>query len=192
MEVGSDKHGLYHSLHRSHRQHNSIWVIVDRVTKSTLFLVVKTTNSEEYYLKLYINEIVRFHRVPISIFLDRDPQFNSYLWKSFPKGLSTQVNLSTTFHPQADGLAQRTIQTLEDILRSCVIKFKGSWDDHVPLTEFTHNNRYHSCIKMVPYQTLYRRRCRCSIDWSQVGKTTLIGTDPLHEAGKKYNSLEIE
>ncbi|KAH0692437.1 hypothetical protein KY285_019534 [Solanum tuberosum] len=92
-------------LSRTRRHHDSIWVIVDRVTKSSRFLAVKTTDSAEDYAKLYINEIVRLHGVPLSIISDRGPQFTSHFWKSFQKGLGTQVNLSTTFHPQTDGQA---------------------------------------------------------------------------------------
>ncbi len=86
-------------LPRTRRQHDSIWVIVDRVTKSAHFLVVKTTDSVEDYTKLYINEIVRLHGVPLSIISDRGPQFTSHFWKSFQKGLGTQVNLGTSLHP---------------------------------------------------------------------------------------------
>ncbi|KAH0735409.1 hypothetical protein KY285_011116 [Solanum tuberosum] len=96
-------------LPRTCRHHNSIWVIVDTVTKSAHFLVVNTTDSAEDYAKLYINEIVRLHGVPLSIISDRGPQFTSHYWKSFQKGLGNQVNLSTTFHPQTDGQAERTI-----------------------------------------------------------------------------------
>ena len=85
------------------RQHESICVIVDRMSKSSRFLAVKTTYSAEYYARIYINDIVRLHGVPLSIISDRGPQFTSYFWKSFQKGLGTQVNLSTIFHPQTDG-----------------------------------------------------------------------------------------
>ena len=110
-------------LPHTHRQHDSIWVIVDRMTKPSRFLAVKTTYSAEDYVKLFINEIVRLHGVSLSIISDRGPQFTSHFWKSFQKGLGTQVNLSTTFHPQTDGQAERTIHTLEDMLRACVIDF---------------------------------------------------------------------
>ncbi|WMV49396.1 hypothetical protein MTR67_042781 [Solanum verrucosum] len=81
-------------LPRTCRQHDSIWVIVDRVTKSAHFLAVKTTDSAEDYAKLYINEIVRLHGVPLSIVSDRVPHFTSHFWKSFQKGLDTQDFLS--------------------------------------------------------------------------------------------------
>ena len=79
--------------------------------------------------------------------------------------LGTQVNLSTTFHPQTEGQAERTIQTLEDMLRACVIDFKGSQDDHLPLNEFAYNNRFHSSIQMDPYKDLYGRRCKSHVGW---------------------------
>ena len=86
----------------------------------------------------------------LSIISDRGPQFTSHFWKLFQKGLRTQVNLSTTFHPQTDGQAERTVQTLEYMLRACVINFKDSWDDHLPFIEFAYNNNYHSSIQMSP------------------------------------------
>ena len=106
---------------------------------------------------------MRLHGVPLSTISDRGPQFTSHFRKSFQKGRGTQVNLSTAFHPQTDGQAERTIQTLEDMLRACVIDFKGSWDDHLPLIEFAYNNSYHSSIQMTRYEALYGCRCRSPV-----------------------------
>ena len=152
-------------------------MIVDRTTKSSRFLAVKTTDSTEDYAKLYINEIVRLHGFLLSIISDRGPQFTSHLWKSFQKGLRTHVNLSTTFHPQTDGKVERIIQTLDDMLRACVIDFKGSWDDHRPLIDFAYNNSNHSSIQMAPSEALYGRRCRSLVYLFEVGEPTLIGPD---------------
>ena len=113
----------------------------------------------------------------MSIIPDRGPPFTSHFWKSFQKGLGIQVNLSTTFHPQTEGQAERTIQALEDMLRPCVIDFKGSWDDNLPLIEFAYNNSYHSGIQMAPYEVLYGRRCRSPVGLFEVGEAALIGTD---------------
>ncbi|CAN4091668.1 unnamed protein product [Withania somnifera] len=121
--------GLPHSF----RKFDSIWVIVDTLTKSAHFLPVKTTYIAEEYARLYIKEIVQLHGVPISIISYRGAQFTTKFWKSFQGSLGTQVNLSIAFHPQTDGQAERTIQTLEDMLRTCVLDFKGSWEDHFPL-----------------------------------------------------------
>ena len=105
---------------------DSIWVIVDRLTKSAHFLPVRTTYTVEEYAKLYIKEIVRLHGVPISIISDRETQFTANFWKSFQRCLGTQMKLSTTLHPQTDGQAECTFKTLEDMLRACVIDFKGN------------------------------------------------------------------
>ena len=113
-------------LTRTSRKFDSIWVIVDRLTKSAHFLPVRTTYTVEEYAKLYIKEIVRLHGVPISIISDRGTQFTANFWMSFQRCLGTQMKLSTAFHPQTDGQAERTIQTLEDMLRACVIDFKGN------------------------------------------------------------------
>ena len=96
---------LITGLPRTRRQHDSVWVIVDRMTKPSRFLAVNTTYSAEDYAKIYINEIVRLHRVPLSIISNRGPQFTSHFWKSFRKVLGTQVNLKSAFHPQTDGKA---------------------------------------------------------------------------------------
>ena len=167
-------------------------MIFDRMIKSSRFLAVKTTYSAEDYATLYINEILRLHGVPLSIISDRGPQFTSHFWKSFQKGLGTQVNLSTTFHPRTDGQAEHTIQTLEDMLRACVINFKGSWDDHLSLIEFAYNNNYHSSIHMAPYEALYGRRCRSPVCWFEVGEAALIGPDSVSYAMEKCNSLDID
>ena len=167
------------------RKYDSIWVIVDRLTKSAHFLPVRTPYSADDYARLYVREIVRLHGVPTSIISDRGAQFTANFWRSFQKGLGTHVNLSTTFHPQTDGQAERTIQTLEDMLRSYIIDFKGSWDDHLPLIEFAYNNSYHSSIQMAPYEALYGRKCRSPIGWFDVGETKLIGPDMISQAVSK-------
>ena len=144
-------------------QNDSIWVIVDRLTKFAHFLPVKSTYLTEDYAKLYLNEIVNFYGIPLSIISDRGAQFTSHFWRSFQKGLGTQVKLSTDFHPQMYGQAKHTIQTLEYMLRACVIYFKGNWDDHLPLIEFSYNNSYHSSICMNTFEELYDRRCRSPV-----------------------------
>jgi transposase InsO family protein len=102
---------------------------------------------------------VRLHGVPRTIVSDRDAKFVSKLWTSFQEALGTILRMSTAFHPQTDGQSERTIQTLEDMLRSCVLSWKGSWEDHLPLVEFSYNNSYHSSIRCAPYDALYGRKC---------------------------------
>jgi len=168
-------------LPRTQRQHDSIWVIIDKMTKSTHFIPVKVSFSAKDYAKLYINEIVKLHGVPLSIIPNRGNQFTSHFWKAFQKGLGTNVKFSTAFHPQTDGQAECTIQTLEDMLRACVVNFKGSWDDHLPLIEFAYNNSYHSSIAMAPFEALYGRRCRSLVGWFEVSEFAVIGPELVYE-----------
>ncbi|KAL0448767.1 UNVERIFIED_CONTAM: Transposon Ty3-I Gag-Pol polyprotein [Sesamum latifolium] len=142
-------------LPRTFRKHDVVWVIVDRLTKSAHFLPIYQNDSLDKLAELYISEIVRLHGIPTSIVFDRDPRFTSHFWGSLHKALGTKLHFSTAFHPQTDGQSERTIQTLEDMMRACVIEFRGNWDDHLPLIEFAYNNSFHSSIGMAPYEALY-------------------------------------
>ena len=141
------------------RKHDLVWVVVDRLTKLAHFLPMRTDYSLDKLAELYIKEIVRLHRIPISIISDRDPRFTSRFWGKLQKALGTRLNFNTAFHPQMDGQSERVIQILEDMLRSCVIDYEGSWDRHIPLVEFVYNNSFQSSIGMEPYKALYRIKC---------------------------------
>ena len=141
-------------------KYDSIWVIVERLTKSSHFIPVNVTYNAEKLAKLYISEVVRLHGVPLSIISDRGTQFTSMFWKTLHTELGTRLDLSTAFHPQTDCQSEQTIQVLEDMLRACVIEFGGHLDNFLPLAEFSFNNSYHSSIDMAPFEALYGRRCR--------------------------------
>nr|GEZ40863.1 putative ribonuclease H-like domain-containing protein [Tanacetum cinerariifolium] len=143
-------------LPRTPSGYDSIWVIVDRLTKSTYFLPKKKTDSIEKLTELYLKEIVCKHGVPMSVISDRDNLFASRFWVSLQETLRTQLDLSTAYHPETDGQSKRTIQTLEDMLRACVIDFGSSWDKHIPLVDFSYNNS----IKAALFEALYGRKCR--------------------------------
>ena len=96
--------------------HDGVWMIVDRLTKLAHFLAVRMTFTLERFCRLHIREIVRLHRVQVSIVSDRDPMFTAHFWKSFQKATGTWLTMSTAFHPQTDGQSERTIQMLEDML----------------------------------------------------------------------------
>ncbi|XP_028090712.1 uncharacterized protein LOC114290912 [Camellia sinensis] len=112
-------------LTRTQGGNNAIWVIVNRLTKSTHFVAFKVGFSLERFAKLYIKEIVKLHGIPVTIVFDRDSRFVSMFWRSLHTALGTSLNFSTAFHPQIDGQLERTIQTLEDMLRACVIDLGG-------------------------------------------------------------------
>jgi hypothetical protein len=129
-------------LPRSQEGYDSIWVIVDRLTKSAQFLLVKITYGYAKLAELFISKIVRLHGVSISIVLDRGPQFISRFWVKFQEAMGTKVQLSATFHPQTDGQSERTIQILEDMLRACVMDFGVGWSKFLSLVKFAYNNNY--------------------------------------------------
>nr|GEY13350.1 reverse transcriptase domain-containing protein [Tanacetum cinerariifolium] len=108
----------------------------------------------EKLAELYLKEIVCKHGVTVSVISDRDSLFTSRFWVSLQEALGTQLDLSTAYHPETDGQSERTIQTLEDMLRACVIDFGSSWDKHLPLVEFSYNNSYHSSIKAASFEAL--------------------------------------
>ncbi|GJS08059.1 putative reverse transcriptase domain-containing protein [Tanacetum coccineum] len=164
--------------------YNSIWVIVDQLTKSAHFLPMKKTDSMEKLTQLYLKEIICRHSVPVSIISDIDSRFALELWRSLQNVLGTDVNMSIAYHPQTDGQSKRIIQTLEDMLRACVVDFGSIWDRHLPLVKFSYNNSYHASIKAAPFETLYGRKCKSPIYWNEVGDSQLTGPELIRETTK--------
>ncbi|GJT30913.1 putative reverse transcriptase domain-containing protein [Tanacetum coccineum] len=122
------------------------------------FLPMHEDYKMDILARLYLNEIVARHGVPISIISDRDSHFTSRFWQSMQEALGTCLDMSTAYHPQTDGQSEHTIQTLEDMLRVCVLDFEGSWDVHLLLVEFSYNNSYHSSVRCAPFEGLYGRK----------------------------------
>lgn len=171
------------------KKKDSVWVIVDRLTKSAHFIPVRVDYSLEKLAELYLNEIVQLHGVPISIISDRDPRFTSRFWKKLQEALGTKLNFSTSFHPQSDGQSERVIQILEDMLRSCIIEFEGSWEKYLPLAEFAYNNSYQSSIQMAPYEALYGCKCRTPLCWSELKESKIVGPELVLEAEEKVRII---
>ncbi|GJW80095.1 hypothetical protein Tco_0144070 [Tanacetum coccineum] len=144
-------------LPRTRNGHDAIWVVVDRLTKSEHFLAISEDYSTEKLARLYTDEIVARHGVPMSIISDRDARFTSRLWQTFQKALGTRLDMSTAYHPQTDGQSERTIQMLEDMLRACVIDYDGSWDVHLP----------------------------SPVLWAKIGEGSLIGPELVQETTDK-------
>ncbi|GJW63508.1 putative reverse transcriptase domain-containing protein [Tanacetum coccineum] len=114
---------------------DTIWVIVDRLTKSAHFLPIRENDPLDKLARLYLNRIVARHGIPASIICDRDGRFTSNFWRSFQKALGTDISMSTAYHPETNGQSERTIQTLEDMLRACLIDFGKGWVKHLPLVD---------------------------------------------------------
>ncbi|GJR27734.1 reverse transcriptase domain-containing protein [Tanacetum coccineum] len=172
-------------LPKSSQGYDTIWVIVDRLTKSAIFIPMKETDPLEKLARLYLKEVVTRHGIPVSIICDRDPRFASNFWRSLQKALGTSLDMSTAYHPQTDGQSERTIQTLEDMLRACVIDFGNGWVKHLPLVEFSYNNSYHASIKAAPFEALYGRKCRSPVCWAEVGEVQLTGPEIVQETTER-------
>nr|GEV16137.1 putative reverse transcriptase domain-containing protein [Tanacetum cinerariifolium] len=162
-------------LPRTSSGHDIIWVIMDWLTKSTYFLSMLEDYKMDRLARLYLNEIVVRHDVPISIISDCDSRITSRFWQSMQEVLGTRLDMSTAYHPQTDSQSERTIQTLKDMLRACVLDFEGSWDVHLPLVEFSHNNSYRSSVRHAPFEAFYDKKCRSPIIWTEVEEGQLIG-----------------
>ncbi|GJR07632.1 putative reverse transcriptase domain-containing protein [Tanacetum coccineum] len=115
-------------LPKSSQGYDTIWVIVDRLTKSAIFVPMRETDPMDKLARMYLKEVVTRHGIPLSIICDRDPRFASNFWRSLQNALGTSLDMSTAYHPQTDGQSERTIQTLEDMLRACAIDFGKGWD----------------------------------------------------------------
>ncbi|GJQ93651.1 putative reverse transcriptase domain-containing protein [Tanacetum coccineum] len=157
-------------------------IMMDFITK-----LPKSSENEplDKLARLYLNRIVARHRIPVSIICDRDGRFTSNFWKSFQKALGTDISMSTAYHPKTDGQSERTIQTLDDMLRACVIDFGKGWVKHLPLAEFSYNNSYHTSIKAATYEALYGQKCQSQVCWAEVGEAQLTGPELIQETTKK-------
>jgi hypothetical protein len=169
-------------LPRTQEGNDSIWVIVERLTKVAHFLPVKTNYNVSRLAELYVDNILKLHGAPRSIVSDRGPQFTAQFWKSLHASMGTELNYSTAFHPQTDGQTERVNQALEDLLRACVLTYGSDWEKSLSYAEFSYNNGYQASLKMAPFEALYGRKCRTPLMWSEVGEQTVFGPATIVEA----------
>ncbi|GKB62363.1 putative reverse transcriptase domain-containing protein [Tanacetum coccineum] len=177
-------------LLRTSSGHDSIWVIVDRLTKLAHFLAICKDYKIERLARLYINEIIARHGLPVSIISDRDSYFTSRFWQSLQKALGTPLDLSIAYHPKTYSQSECAIQTLEDILRPCAIDFGGNWDTHLPLVEFSYNYSCHTSMKCSPFEALYGRKCQTPIAWVKVGESKIIRPEIFQETIDKIVQIK--
>ncbi|GJS15713.1 putative reverse transcriptase domain-containing protein [Tanacetum coccineum] len=150
-------------LPKSSQGYDTIWVIVDRLTKSAIFVPMRETDPMDKLARMYLKEIMI---------------------------LGTSLDMSIAYHPQTDGQSERTIQTLEDMLRACAIDFGKGWVNHLPLVEFSYNNSYHASIKAAPFEALYGRKCRSPVCWAEVGEVQLTGPEIVQETTEKIVQIK--
>ncbi|GJR56028.1 putative reverse transcriptase domain-containing protein [Tanacetum coccineum] len=149
-------------LPKSSQGYDTIWVIVDRLTKSAIFVPMRETDPMEKLTRMYLKE----------------------------KALGTSLDMSTAHHPQTDGQSERTIQNLEDMLRACVIDFGKGWVNHFSLVEFLYNNSYHASIKAAPFEALYDQKCHSPVCWAEVRQVQLTSPELVRETIKKIIQIK--
>jgi transposase InsO family protein len=176
-------------LPRTPKGNDSVWVIVDRLTKVAHFVPVKTRYATKKLVDLYVEHILRLHGAPRSIVSDRGPQFVAKFWKSFHQLLGTTLSYSTAFHPQTDGQTETVNQVLEDMLRAYARTYDTNWERSLPFAEFSYNNSFQASLRMAPYKALYRRKCRTALAWSEVGERTLFWLAIIEEAEEKVEKV---
>nr|GEU44753.1 putative reverse transcriptase domain-containing protein [Tanacetum cinerariifolium] len=184
IHPGSDK--MYHDLKKLYWWPNMKAEIATYVSKCLTCAKVKI----EYQKPSGLLEVVSKHEVPVSIISNRDGKFTSHFWKSLNKALGTRLDMSTAYHPKTDGQSERTIQTLEDMLRACLLEFGKGWDKHLLLVVFSYNNSYHTNIKTAPFEALYGRKCRSPICWAEVRDRQLTGPEIIHETAEKIVQIK--
>jgi hypothetical protein len=171
-------------------RHDSIWVIIDRLTKTTHFLPVHTTYNAKKYAKIYLGQIIHLHGVSKTIISNRGAQFIACFWEQLQHSLGTKLIRSSAYHPQTDGQTERINQILEDMLRFCIIQYDKNWDKCLALAEYCYNNSYQSSLKMAPFEALYGRRCRTPLSWSQTGERKIFGPDLVTEVEEKVKIIQ--
>jgi hypothetical protein len=176
-------------LSKTAKGFDSIWFIIDRLTKTAHFLPVKTYYPVITYAQIYVARILSLHGVPKLIVSDRGPQFVSKFWEELHKSSGNKLLYSSAYHPQTSGQTERVNQILEDMLRACVLEFTQKWDDCLPLAKFSYNNSYQESIKMAPFEALYRRRGRTPLNWSEPGERWFFRPDLIKETEEKVQQV---
>ncbi|GJT25150.1 putative reverse transcriptase domain-containing protein [Tanacetum coccineum] len=167
----------------------TIWVIVDRLTKSAHFLPMREDDMLEKLTRQYLKEVVSKHGVPVSIISDRDGKFTSHFWKALHKALGTSIGYGTAYHPRP------MVRVREhSMLEVCYVPVYSTWkrlgNKHLPLVEFSYNNSYHTSIKAAPFEALYGRKCRSPICWAEVGDSQLTGPEIIHETTERIVQIK--
>ncbi|GKB33724.1 putative nucleotidyltransferase, ribonuclease H [Tanacetum coccineum] len=159
--------------------------VMTEVIVLNLYLSRLNQNVQEDLKQIWWNDMKQDSGTFVSKCYGLDPKFTSHFWKGLQKAWGTRLKFSTAFHPQTDGQSERTIQTLEDMLRACALEWTGSWDEYLCLVEFAYNNSWHASIKAAPFELLYGRKCRAPICWDEVGEHLIEGPELIKITNEK-------
>jgi hypothetical protein len=169
-------------------------VVIDKLNKSTHFIPVKSTFKDINIADIFMKEIFRLHGIPKMVISHRDVKFTSAFWKELFVGINTNLNCSTSYHPQMDGQTERTNQIIEDMLHMYVRAKPNKWEDYLHLVEFAYNNGYQTSAKLSPFKILYDRKCMTPISWDNPDDILIVGLEILQEmenmVGKVQRNLK--
>jgi hypothetical protein len=168
-------------LPRMNKQHDSIMVVVEKLTKAYHFVPVKTNHTMTNIAEIFMKEIAKLHGIPRTIVSDRDAKFTSNLWRGFFKGFGTNLIIITTYHPQIDGKKERLNRLIEDMLRMYVMDKPSKWEDYLHLVEFAYNNGYQDSLRMSPFEALYGRKCDTPVSWDNPIDRVVLGPELLKD-----------
>ena len=166
-------------LPKNWKHNDSIMVVVDKLSKETHRIPVKTTHTSADIANIFMKEILCLHGIPKVIISDRDPKFTGNFWETSFKGLDTKLNFSTSYHLQMGGQIKRVNKVLEDMLRMYASDYPKKWEDYLHLVEFAYNNHYQASTTLSPFEILYGRKCNTPITWSNPVDRLMLGTDML-------------
>jgi hypothetical protein len=170
------------SLPLTGRKFDSIWVIVDRLSKSTHFIPVHTNYNVQKYVGIYIARVLCLHGVPKTIISDRGSQFVARFWEQLHASLRTHLIHSSAYHPHMNDQMERVNQIIKDMLRAYILEHQGSWEQNLPWAEFSYNNSYQEILKMAPFEVLYGCRCHTPLNWIELGEKVIFGSNHVEEA----------
>eukprot|EP00253_Pinus_taeda_P006262 PITA_06262 len=168
-------------LPRTKRNNDSIFMVVDKLSKVAHFIPVQSTYRSAQIAHIFMQNVFKLHGLPKTIISDRDVKFTSAFWKTLFAELGTQLNFSTAYHPQTDGQTERVNQMVEDMLRAYVMQQPTGWEDYLHLVEFAYNNDYHTSTQMSPFEVLYGRKCRTRTSWGGPEDKLSLGPEMLKE-----------
>jgi hypothetical protein len=168
-------------LPRENKQHDSIMVVVDKLTKYAHFIPVNLTHKANNIVDVYMRKIARLHGIPKTIVSNKDPKFTSNFWKGLFNGFGTNLNFSTTYHPESDGQTERVNQVIEGMLRMYVMDKPSKWEDYLHFIEFAYNNGYQTSLKMSPFEALCGIKYNTLVSWDNPADRARVGPDLLRE-----------
>nr|GEZ45152.1 putative reverse transcriptase domain-containing protein [Tanacetum cinerariifolium] len=175
-------------MHESHKSNNSVHPGSDKMYQDLKQLYWWPNMKAD--IATYVIKCLTCLRVKAEQPWISSRSFPGRQVRAFQKALGTQLDMSTTYHLEIDGQSERTIQTLEDMLRACVIDFGKGWERHLPLVEFSYNNSYRASKKAAPFEALYGRKCRSPVCWAEVGDAQLTGPEIIQETTEKIVQIK--